>query len=285
MFNDIIIKNIPAISAVYFCLLQNGYDYFSFGRDEEHIKTVEGFRDVNLRSVFFAETRQNTCDVYPFWPRASMLESAVFYLAADKADFSDKETYRDKIMSAANISDDERDSSFWNWVNSFPKELINIMSSSAFRKYMEWENCWIERQNNVFGDKLKELSMYIEFCVENYDSPVKTTEIVLSPIKCVYSSDYHIVGGRFVFCSGDFSLDSVIHEFLHHVVHQTVINHKKHILDSKAEFIGIDSSYYLDGKEDGILNAFEEYFVRCLTERFISQEFPKDLENCIDELL
>ena len=35
-----------------------------------------------------------------------MLESAVFYLAADKADFSDKETYRDKIMSAANISDE-----------------------------------------------------------------------------------------------------------------------------------------------------------------------------------
>ena len=37
------IENIPPVSAIYFALLQYGYDYYSFERDTVHNAAVESF--------------------------------------------------------------------------------------------------------------------------------------------------------------------------------------------------------------------------------------------------
>lgn len=278
------ISNIPAISAIYFALLQCGYDYYSFERCTEHINAIKMFRETDTALEFFSETKQDTCDVYPYWPRAAMLESATFYIRPDMNDFTDIKMYQDFIMSAGNISDEERGSSFWEWIVHFPRELKKVILSDSFKNYMKWENQWIKQQNILHENQLEFLKSCIDFCVKNYCSPIKSVQLVLSPIKCVYSSDYHIVRDRFIFSSGTFKIDSVIHEFLHHVVHPTVTKYKKHILAGKQKYKNIDASYYLAGDESGRLNAFEEFLVRSITEKIKEGSFPTDLEAYIKTL-
>lgn len=139
----IVITNIPAISAFYFALLQCGYDYYSFERSTEHISAIKTFQQTNTSVPFFSETKQDTCDVYPYWPRAAMLETATFYIRSDMTAFADVEMYRDFIMSAGNISNAERSDSFWEWVNFFPGELKKVLVSDGFKNYINWENRWI----------------------------------------------------------------------------------------------------------------------------------------------
>ena len=166
----------------------------------------------------------------------------------------------------------------------FPRELKKVLLSDSFKNYMKWENQWIKQQNILHKNQLEFLKSCMDFCVKNYYSPVKSVQLVLSPIKCVYSSDYHIVDDRFIFCSGAFKIDSVIHEFLHHVVHPTVTKCKSHILAGKQNYENIDASYYLAGDENGMLNAFEEFAVRSLTKKFQEGIFPTDLEAYIKTL-
>lgn len=278
------ISNISAISAIYFALLQCGYDYYSFERSAEHTNAIKMFRETDTALGFFSETKQDTCDVYPYWPRAAMLESAAFYIRPDMNDFTDIKMYQNFIMSAGNISDAERGPSFWEWIVLFPRELKKVLLSDSFKNYMKWENQWIKQQNILHKNQLEFLKSCMDFCVKYYYSPVKSVQLVLSPIKCVYSSDYHIVDDRFIFCSGAFKIDSVIHEFLHHVVHPTVTKCKSHILAGKQNYENIDASYYLAGDENGMLNAFEEFAVRSLTKKFQEGIFPTDLEAYIKTL-
>lgn len=278
------ISSIPAISALYFALLQCGYDYYSFERSAEHVNAIKIFRETDTALGFFSETKQNTCDVYPYWPRAAMLESATFYIRPDMNDFTDIKMYQNFIMSAGNISDAERGPSFWEWIVFFPRELKKVLLSDSFKNYMKWENQWIKQQNILHKNQLEFLKSRMDFCEKYYYSPVKSVQLVLSPIKCVYSSDYHIVDDRFIFCSGAFKIDSVIHEFLHHVVHPTVTKCKSHILAGKQNYENIDDSYYLAGDENGMLNAFEEFAVRSLTKKFQEGIFPTDLEAYIKTL-
>lgn len=284
-FNEKIeISSIPAISAIYFALLQCGYDYYSFERSAEHINAIKMFRETDTALEFFSEIKQNTCAVYPYWPRVAMLESATFYIHPDMNDFTDIKRYRDFIMSAGNITDDERGLSFWEWIVLFPRELKKVLLSDSFKNYMKWENQWIQQQNILHKNQLEFLKSCIDFCVKYYYSPIKSVQLVLSPIKCVYSSDYHIIGDCFLFSSGAFKIDSVIHEFLHHIVHPTVTKCKSHILAGKQKYKDIDASYYLTGDENGMLNAFEEFAVRSLTKKFQEGIFPTDLEMYIKAL-
>ena len=135
-FNEKIeISSIPAISAIYFALLQCGYDYYSFERSAEHTNAIKMFRETDTVLGFFSETKQNTCDVYPYWPRAAMLESAAFYIRPDMNDFTDIKMYQNFIMSAGNISDAERGPSFWEWIVLFPRELKKVLLSDSFKNY------------------------------------------------------------------------------------------------------------------------------------------------------
>lgn len=274
----IAITNNPAISAIYYALLQCGYDYYALERNEEHIRAVEAFRQPATLPPFFTEVKQSTCEVYPYWPRAAMLEAASFYLNNENSGFSDFEKYRDLILSAGNIANEERDSHFWNWITDFPKAMKSVMDSKAFTEYLEWENDWIAQQNVIYAEELALLQTCLAHCVKEYKLPVKRIQIVLSPIKCVYSSDYHLVDDCFVFSSGRFQTESVIHEFLHHVVHPVVLTHRDNILSRERQYPGIDESYYLAGDDAGRLNAFEEFAVRSLTKSFVDKAFPSDFD-------
>ena len=279
------IIQIPEISAIYYGLLQSGYDFYSIERSSEHVNALMKFTGKGSASDFFAGTRQQTCEVYPYWPRAFILEAATFFLNDSRTAYRDMEGLRRRIFSAGNITDRERDSGLWDWLEGFPEALRNVLADTGFSGYMEWEKKWIAGQNDACREELDMIRKCLETCTGRYDSPVKEIRICVNPIKCVYSSDYHLDGDRFVFTSGAFQAGSVIHEFLHHVVHPAVEAQKELILAKRPADETIDESYYQAGSDRGVLNAFEEMAVRFLTEEVMRDEYPGDLETYIKTIL
>ncbi len=281
---ELSITNIPAISAIYFALLQCKYDFYPIERDALLIDKLRTFIIADGGEYdFFGDVKQNTCEVYPYWPRAAMLETATFYIDSLREQFIDFHAYKNRIMSAKNISDIERNQMFWDWIIKFPKALKLVLQSDSFSRYMKWENDWIVEQNQKYRKELKKIENMLALCKRKMNSPIQHIQIVLNPIKCVYSADYHLIDHHFIFCSGILSEASVIHEFLHHIVHPIVVNRKDEILCCNFTNLNIDTSYYLNHDELGILNAFEEYMVRVLTDAIVSGDVPENLDVFFDQ--
>ena len=188
------IIQIPEISAIYFGLLQSGYDFYSIERSSEHVNALMKFTGKGNVNGFFSGTKQQTCEVYPYWPRAFILEAATFFLNDSRTAYRDMEGLRRRIFSAGNITDRERDSGLWDWLEGFPEALRNVLADTGFSGYMEWEKKWIAGQNDACREELDMIRRCLETCTGRYDSPVKEIRICVNPIKCVYSSDYHLDG-------------------------------------------------------------------------------------------
>ncbi len=281
---NIFIENMPEISAIYYALLGCGYDFYAVEKPAGLVDKIKSFISKD-RFSFFAAIKQKTCSVYPYWPIAAILETACFFLNSTDAEFTDFKAFKNKIMAAANISDIEKDSALWEWIKDFPLSLKQVMEDNDFQAYFEWEKDWVKKQNTNFAEELAIIQDYLNMCSKLYSSPAKRISIVLNPIKCAYSADYHLNGDCFVFCSGSFSPEAIIHEFLHHLVHNTVLSNSEAILRKRTEYPDIDPSYYLDDDQAGRLNAFEEYLVRSLTKSIISKKSPKCLDDYVEELL
>lgn len=278
------ITSISEISAIYFALLQCGYDFYSIERSPEHTAAIRSFTGCAVPE-FFSGVRQNTCEVYPYWPRAAMLETATFYLSADRSRFMNFDAFRERIMSAPNIADQERNGQFWDWIEAFPPALSEVIAGTAFARYLQWENDWIAGQNLRFAEALRPIQACLDTCIGRYGSPVRSMQIIINPIKCVYSTDYYLNGDCFVFSSGSFRADSVIHEFLHHVLHPVVSRVADQVTRDNIVYPGLDTSYYLSGDKIGRLNAFEEYAVRKLTAAVMTGVFPQDLDTYLIRLI
>ena len=277
------ISNNTAISAIYFALLHCGYDFYSIERDASTVNKLRSFIVPDSGKYgFFSEVRQNTCEVYPYWPRAAMLETATFYIDLSRVCFVDFDAYKSKILSAENISDIERNETFWDWILRFPTALKDVFQSNCFSRYLEWENTWIEDQNKKHQTNLRKIEDILVPCKERFHFPFQSIQVVLNPIKCTYSADYHLKDETFIFCSGALSEESVIHEFIHHSVHPVIENRKGEILRFNFVNLDLDASYYLNGSEAGQLNAFEEYMVRKLTDKILSGDVPENLDVFFD---
>ncbi len=88
---------------------------------------------------------------------------------------------------------------------------------------------------------------------------------------------------NFIFCSGYLSEENIVHEFMHHIVHPIIENRKDEILCCNLADLDIDTSYYLNNDEAGILNAFEEYMVRTLTDKIVGSNVPETLDMFFDQ--
>lgn len=287
MLDRVSIVQVPAVSAIYFALLQCGYEFYSLEKSAQLISTLESFctEQEAYRGSFFAEVRQNTCDVYPYWPRAAILETACFYLDGSNSAFEQFERFYEKIVSAVNILPEEREESFWKWMKLFPAAMSETLKTEAFQAYYTWETEWIARQNELHQRELLHTQETLEQCAAAYGSGILSVRIILNPIKCAYSSDYNIIEDRLYFSSGIFQTQSVVHEFLHPIVHPYVIGNREAILRYGGEYPGIDVSYLLDGSEGGRLNAAEEYLVRELTQRCVQEELPNNLDNFVQQAM
>lgn len=211
-----------------------------------------------------------------------MLDAATFFIDLSQTRFINFDYYKNIICSAKNISDIERNQVFWNWVLLFPSALQQVMQSECFRCYIEWENKWIAAQNLSCKHKLKRISNILDICAEKFGSPFQRVEIVINPVKCVYSSDYHYINGDLTICLGQLREDSIIHEFTHHIIHPAIENRKDEILHCSLERLDVDISYFFDGSDDGKLNAFEEYMLHQFTDKIVSGYIPKNINIFFD---
>lgn len=275
----------PAISAIYYALLCEGYDFFAPEKPPEVTQRLEVFAAEGPQFPFFRGVRRSSCEVYPYWPRAAMLETAAFHLTEDGASYMDFSALRTKILSAGNIADAKRGDDLWPWLAEFPAALQAVLDSPDFQAYSRWEEAWLAKQNDLHTEALARMHICLERCASLYASPVRRAAVALSPIKCAYAADYHLTGDTFVFSSGRFAETSVIHEFLHPAVHCTVAAQRENILRHDAVWPDIDRSYMLGGGDAGRLNAFEEYAVRRLTERVCRGDAPESLEAFVAALL
>ena len=275
------ISQFPKISAVYYGLLQTGYSFYTFERSTEHINEIQAHCKTEQSFVFFSKARQSTCEVYPYWPRAFIMEAATFSLNNSTTAFQDFGRFRQKIMSAGNITEKERDDSLWNWLADFPQALNSVLAEDSFSEYLKWEKKWISEQNDIYREELYLIQKCLEICTDLYRSPVRTIRICINPIKCVYSSDYHLIGDCFIFSSGEFRTDSIIHEFLHHVVHPYIEQQKALVVTYGHVNSEIDKSYYLSENDAGLINAFEETVVRSLTKEILKGKYPESLSDYI----
>lgn len=267
-----------AISAIYYALWQSGYEYAALERDEGHMAALAQFA-VDAPHPFFAQTRQHSCAAYAFWPRAALLETAAFHLDGENARYADFDGLQRIIMAMPNITKEERDDAFWAWLSEFPAALQDVLMSHGFRRYRAWLEKWQMAQNEHYRAELAKIERCLAVCRKRYDSPLKDVVLLIDPIKCVYSADYHVVGERFVFSSGRFRPESVIHEYLHHVVRPVVQRHAAEI--PVQVYPGLDESYYAAGE----IYAFEEHAVRQLTMLAMMDELPQDLDGYVQRLL
>lgn len=283
-YKELFITNIPAISAVYFALLQCKYDFYPIEREAVLKDKLRSFIVSDCGEYdFFFDVKQNTCEVYPYWPRAAMLETATFYIDLHQERFVDFNAYKKSIMSAKNISDIEKNQLFWEWIIKFPKALKLVSQSDSFRSYLKWESDWIAEQNQKYKEELRKMGEILALCKDKFKSPIQNIQVVLNPIKCVYSADYHLKDHNFIFCSGSLSEENIVHEFMHHIVHPIIENRKDEILCCDLTDLNIDTSYYLNNDEVGVLNAFEEYMVRTLTDKIVGGNVPETLDMFFDQ--
>ena len=263
-----------AISAIYYALWQGGYEYAHLERSEAHMAALAAF-STEQQHPYFAKTRQNTCEVYPYWPRAALLELASFHVQDGALTAYDG--LKRKILSAPNLAAHERDADLFAWLEDFPAALQEIKHSADFRRYMAWERTWRDGEKLRQQENLQRIASAVEALQCRYALPVGEVQLLISPIKCVYSADYHLLGERFVFSSGRLRAESVIHELLHMVVHPLVEALPKL---EKRIYPGVDASYYAAGQ----VNAFEEYAVRQLTQLAMQDALPLDLAGYVLQL-
>lgn len=275
----------PGISAIYYALLQCGYDFYMYERSEELCALIRGFACGAPVPGFFLGVKQNTCEVYPYWPRAAILETATNYLDEGSLTFSRFDEFKNSVMNAPNISEEERGASLWSWLYDFPSALNEVLALESFVSYIKFECGFLAEYKEQIAPEAARLLTLLERCAKLYGSAYSRIQLLINPIKCVYSSDYHINGTEFIYSSGALRADSVLHEFLHHIVHPHVIKASECILAEGFNPDGIDDSYYLSGSDAGKLNAFEEYAVRRLTYDILCEEYPADIDKYLRLIL
>lgn len=262
-----------SVAAIYYALLQWGYEYHLPERDAAHREALERFRGGDV-PAFFRGVKQSTCEVYPYWPRAALLESALFYLTPDHTAWADLPAFRARVMNASNLTPEERNDDLWEWIREFPSALQEVLASPSFKEYLAWESNWLETQKALHSDVLNALELTLAECNSLYGGRVKRVQLWLDPIKCVYSADYHIQGDTLYYCSGTLNPESILHEFLHPILHPLMAEREDLPVDPT-----LDPSYTADPRY-----AAEETAVRRLTAAILKGEFPQDLSSFLSSL-
>ncbi|MGN0971018.1 MAG: hypothetical protein ACI4OY_03610 [Aristaeellaceae bacterium] len=209
----------------------------------------------------------------PCRPRAALMESASFFLD-DALAWRDRQRLHQQVMTAGNLLDSERDEVFWVWLEGFPQALADVLHDDGFRRYLAWEESRLPcLRQELAGERLKTDHVLFR-CRQAYALPLERVCAVVNPIKRAGATDYHLQSGALYCTSGCFRAESIIHECLHLAVHPHMDSLREKALAHQEPWPDVDASYYLAGSEDGWMNAFEEYAVRCLTDRVMAGQTP-----------
>jgi hypothetical protein len=270
------------INAIYFGVSLSNYgEYSCIDKSKDIIEMtskIQACDELDNVRRYFMNARQNTCEEYPFWPRLALLESATFFI---KENSFEVEKYYDFVRCRPNLTDQERNESFFSWVNDFPKHLDEIRSNGLFQEINAQIGNIVNRLSenvvskiDVLKDMLNTLSMDIVI-------DISTLSVIICPLKCVYSADYFTSGTKMSVILGEFLPHSIVHEYLHLIVHPLVLNHKDAIISQFGlRLYDVSKSYYLGNDENGFINAFEEHIVRMASNLLSNEKII-----CIEQLI
>jgi hypothetical protein len=264
----------PVISAVYAGLLATGYEFALVEKPAPIREAILALPHLSLDTVadsFFRKARQETCEAYPYWPRAALLETATFFMSAGSKRywFHDFGGYREYVMRAPAILHAEKSAAFWRWIEAFPVALTSVVSGPGFGALNAWVQGWVEQEAVERLPQLETLSSRLTRLLRNHGLGFDDLIVILSPIKCAYSADHFVDGSKFYAILGSFNTASVVHELMHMIVHPVMMEKKAEMLAySGWQVYDMDPSYSLGNDDRGFLNAFEEVIVRKLSADF-----------------
>jgi len=269
------------INAVYFGIALSGYEYADIDKSDDIIEMLQQIRSysgLDEAKQYFSNTRQPLCEVYPFWPRAALLESATFFINGKSFDFDSYCTY---VKALPNLTTEEKSEDFFCWAKDSPKYVTQIKSDPFFQnintrihsKVTETSLNSIEKTRLIEG-KLEKLSATVE-------SAISTISLIICPFKCVYSADYFTEGSVMSVILGNFLPSSIVHEYLHPIVRLHIKKYRERIVTLDGiKHLDLDKSYYMNNDEKRLLNAFEENIVRKISDSIL-YEIEINIEKLI----
>jgi len=260
---DIDISSNSSINAIYFGLIISGYEFSDINKSETVIalcNQIRNYSRLDELKRYFDSARQNTCEPYPFWPRAALLESLAFFI--DGGISFDK--YCDYVKTLPNLTEEERDDAFFSWAKDFPKYLNEIKASDFFQEIDKGIECIVSNTSTAKESESARIIDTLNAMTQNNNTlDVSMLSVKICPLKCIYSADYFLQNSKMSVILGDFLPHSIVHEYMHLIVRPEIIKYKNMILSfSGDKLFDIDQSYYLNNDESGLLNAFEEHIVR-----------------------
>jgi hypothetical protein len=254
------------INAIYFGLILSGYEYSSIEKSSNvlsiinDIITYPGLDDIKQ---YFARTRQKTCEAYPFWPRAALLETATFFIDNEGLSF---DAYADYVNSRPNLSVMERDEDFFLWVQEFPKYLKVIKTNRFFREINKRLSDIVTEIAGVASMDVLELVSALDLLANGTTIDVSSLSVAICPLKCIYSADYYVSGAEMSVILGDFLPHSIIHEYMHLIVHPNIFKYKESILSiPKSKQLTAVGTYDISEATNSFIYDFEECIVRTAT--------------------
>ena len=273
------------INAIYFGIALSGYEYADIDKSDDITKWLHQIRrypGLDEAKRYFSGARQSTCAVYPFWPRVALLESATFFINEKGFDYDDYCTY---VKARPNLADEEKSDDFFCWVKDFTKYLMQVKADLFFQDINRQIS---DKVNEISANSVEKVDMIksrLDSLPASAASTISAISLIICPIKCVYSADYFAVGSIMSVILGDFLPHSIVHEYLHPVVHLYVQKHRERIVAyDGSKCLDLDQSYHMGNDENGKLNAFEENIVRIISD-LILDDVDINIEQLIlDEL-
>jgi len=273
------------INAIYFGIALSGYEYADIDKSDDITKWLEQIRrysSLDEAKRYFSSARQSTCAAYPFWPRAALLESATFFINEKGFDYDGYCAY---VKVLPNLTDEEKSDDFFCWVKGFTKYLMQIKTDPLFQDINRQISCKVNEISANSTEKINLIKGRLDSLSASVASAITTISLIICPIKCVYSADYFAVGSVMSVILGDFLPHSIVHEYLHPIVHSYIQKHRECIVTcNEGKYLDLDRSYHMGNDENGKLNAFEENIVRIIS-NLILDDVDINIEQLIlDEL-
>ncbi len=223
---------LPAVSAIYWALLQNGYSAFDMERDEQTVNHVRGARiKWTLDADFWRETAMYPQFAYPWNPRAGMLEEATLYINQRQGEWADWDGFRAKLLADTKVTCETSDPALWPWLERFPMMLKRVMDERVFQEYLRWETAWALEQTLREADVLRHLEAVMD-ALKGYYGLETDLRIVRSAIKCVYASDYFLKDNTLYAVTGLYNIKMIVYQLSRLVVVPA--------MQKNAEKLGLD---------------------------------------------
>lgn len=277
----------PRIAAIYFGLMQSGYEYYSAGKAQEDTRMWESWAKlpVSYDVSFFQGARQVTTGIYPFASRAAALEIATFFVDAQNGVFGDEETCLRKIHVSGVLKEREA-ADFQSWVKGFPKALQDVMHCEGFGRYLQWEENWLKQQARMNKGSLQKCDDVASYFIKKYDTSVQNVSVVYCPLKCAFASDYVVENGTLYAVSGVLRLEAVLREYLRLLVHPFIMKYSDAITSLRnLHRLHVENANYGDKNDQAKLNTFEAYTVKELMALVEENRYKVELDKFLPALI